>query len=259
MRGTLWRGCRQGHDHGIIPAHAGNTLSCLVTRISFRDHPRACGEHLVVGGEAVTSAGSSPRMRGTQIGIKIHRYSPVDHPRACGEHRSTLACVCALLGSSPRMRGTRKPGTSLWRSSGIIPAHAGNTPSTTNTKTPSRDHPRACGEHYEFSRSTLSIEGSSPRMRGTRMSTLATRYAVGIIPAHAGNTKLHFMSSLTAWDHPRACGEHAKKLARYQGIRLRISVFSFSFTLSTSSPFDICWHYSNHAEEYQRMMLPSFL
>ena len=96
-------------------------------------------------------------------------------------------------------------------------------------------------------------------MRGTPDLFFQIVQRPGIIPAHAGNTLCSDVGGTRGGDHPRACGEHAKKLARYQGIRLRISVFSFSFTLSTSSPFDICWHYSNHAEEYQRMMLPSFL
>ena len=30
---------------GIIPAHAGNTVGCTVHNSTFRDHPRACGEH----------------------------------------------------------------------------------------------------------------------------------------------------------------------------------------------------------------------
>ena len=50
--------------------------------------------------------------------------------------------------------------------------------------------------------------GSSPHMRGTHMSTLATRYAVGIIPAYAGNTLPTDMGYDLAVDHPRICGEH---------------------------------------------------
>ena len=142
---------------------------------------------------------------------------------------------------------------------GIIPAHAGNTPYPRPPVIRSRDHPRACGEHRNERSSVLPFQGSSPRMRGTLSTTLKVVETGGIIPAHAGNTQRRQRRPGQRRDHPRACGEHAKKLARYQGIRLRISVFSFSFTLSTSSPFDICWHYSNHAEEYQRMMLPSFL
>ena len=198
MRGTRSiRNSRTIHP-GIIPAHAGNTGALRRSVSHGRDHPRACGEHLI----------------------------------------------------------------SLWRvrhGGGIIPAHAGNTPYPRPPVIRSRDHPRACGEHVRRPPPGCTPPGSSPRMRGTRRPLILSFSRTGIIPAHAGNTRRSIRLRPGHGDHPRACGEHAKKLARYQGIRLRISVFSFSFTLSTSSPFDICWHYSNHAEEYQRMMLPSFL
>ena len=163
------------------------------------------------------------------------------------------------MGSSPRMRGTRCVPSLRRLACGIIPAHAGNTQAASGQAADHGDHPRACGEHVPLARTPKTMTGSSPRMRGTLIECDSGAGILGIIPAHAGNTILWPLSPIPIGDHPRACGEHAKKLARYQGIRLRISVFSFSFTLSTSSPFDICWHYSNHAEEYQRMMLPSFL
>ena len=45
MRGAL-RHCKSGHlGAGIIPAHAGSTPCAHSACTSFRDHPRACGEH----------------------------------------------------------------------------------------------------------------------------------------------------------------------------------------------------------------------
>ena len=65
MRGT--RAGRMGYatGHGIIPAHAGNTVQHEVRSIAFGDHPRACGEHAAAKSAADPSGGSSPRMRGT--------------------------------------------------------------------------------------------------------------------------------------------------------------------------------------------------
>ena len=45
MRGTRRAARRRLLDHGIIPAHAGNTPPALHYRAVHRDHPRACGEH----------------------------------------------------------------------------------------------------------------------------------------------------------------------------------------------------------------------
>ena len=65
MRGTLCREWRVAFEPGIIPAYAGNTVQCLVFFTHVRDHPRVCGEHRAEITKLRTSAGSSPRMRGT--------------------------------------------------------------------------------------------------------------------------------------------------------------------------------------------------
>ena len=106
LRGTH-RGRYTGRKRqGIIPALAGNTRRGTGTSPCSRDHPRACGEHLPLRRYALTSWGSSPRLRGTHDspgvdgrtgGIipalagntsRVHSVpSGVrDHPRACGEH-----------------------------------------------------------------------------------------------------------------------------------------------------------------------------
>ncbi len=56
---------RSGGDTGIIPAHAGNTIKHLRRNHNLRDHPRACGEHIVDSRYRSGLPGSSPRMRGT--------------------------------------------------------------------------------------------------------------------------------------------------------------------------------------------------
>ena len=156
----------------------------------------------------VSTAGSSPRMRGTRPThanrdchpgiIPAHagntRPSPRpsapsgDHPRACGEH--------VRADGDGRAIG--------W----IIPAHAGNTSSARNSDRRTGDHPRACGEHHRLTIFPHRTLGSSPRMRGTRCLRMSLRSIRGIIPAHAGNT--HGIGGLRPYrrDHPRACGEH---------------------------------------------------
>ena len=58
-----------------------------------------------------------------------------------------------------------------------------------------------------FSRSSSC--GSSPRMRGTRLSHEWSYTHPGIIPADAGNTRRLSRVLSKARDHPRGCGEHA--------------------------------------------------
>ena len=194
-----------------------------------RDHPRACGEHLISSLYLAKYGGSSPRMRGTRgclcgegwsVGIipahagntpcpRARSPQTRDHPRACGEHPWLYKASPSGPGSSPRMRGTRGCIQIASRRLGIIPAHAGNTTMTTTQAAQHEDHPRACGEHGGVCCMCNVRTGSSPRMRGTQLAHLFSLVLVGIIPAHAGNTTSIGMTSHYTQDHPRACGEHA--------------------------------------------------
>ena len=81
-----------------------------------------------------------------------------------------------------------------------------------------RDHPRVCGEHFPQTRIDDFKQGSSPRMRGTRLYWPWRFGASGIIPAYAGNTFLPAPSSALAWDHPRVCGEHPSDFVGADGV-----------------------------------------
>ena len=49
---------------GITPAHAGKRTTCVRRSQFSRDHPRVCGEKLIVAVRLLSVAGSPPRMRG---------------------------------------------------------------------------------------------------------------------------------------------------------------------------------------------------
>ena len=187
MRGTLKITRMLRNIIGIIPAHAGNTVVRVLVSAAARDHPRACGEHMLNIALSRFKWGSSPRMRGTLRGNEHHDHMdgiiPAhagntkdnggvtaenrDHPRACGEHYVPVIAAYNLMGSSPRMRGTRVCAFLMrawWR---IIPAHAGNTAAVNAANSDARDHPRACGEHRYRVIWCHRRSGSSPRMRGT--------------------------------------------------------------------------------------------
>ena len=66
MRGTQTTKHRRTHHTRIIPAYAGNTVDEDLRGFGAGDHPRVCGEHLVFAAVALSTVGSSPRMRGTR-------------------------------------------------------------------------------------------------------------------------------------------------------------------------------------------------
>ena len=51
---------------GLIPAHAGKTVSVISVTTPIGAHPRACGENAQQAFQVETDLGSSPRMRGKQ-------------------------------------------------------------------------------------------------------------------------------------------------------------------------------------------------
>ena len=69
-------------------------------------------------------------------------------------------------------------------------------------------HPRACGEHSSGPISGVSANGSSPRLRGTRLEHAVCANFVRFIPAPAGNTTAAAEPCPALPVHPRACGEH---------------------------------------------------
>ena len=149
MRGTRVRKFGVDCGNGIIPAYAGNTESDRYPFARSGDHPRVCGEHLLVVCVFANCWGSSPRMRGTPgiVGGSVGRAGIIpayagntralptagasdwDHPRVCGEHISQSPFIRSFRGSSPRMRGTPIDRRSHCWNGG--------------------DHPRVCGEHAE--------------------------------------------------------------------------------------------------------------
>ena len=167
MRGSQARIPVHAPCEGIIPAHAGLTAPVVFPLRLFRDHPRACGAHILFFGVQCLVEESSPRMRGSPTyrleSISCHGIIPAhagltpksnpgrrrsrDHPRACGAHCEDGRAHDLFQGSSPRMRGSPPVMMPLAVSQGIIPAHAGLTSSRQGSLPQSRDHPRACGAH----------------------------------------------------------------------------------------------------------------
>ena len=208
MRGSLHEARRNRLTSGIIPAYAGLTRPLVGAPNGRRDHPRACGAHSSFPSRQSDCQGSSPRMRGSLLlraaldeeagiipahagltcGAALLPLPRGDHPRACGAHIDNRVKLILLKGSSPRMRGSLLFILQISSKQGIIPAHAGLTNRWREELLRAGDHPRACGAHCPFYLFLASLQGSSPRMRGSRNWDYYRIADFGIIPAHAGLT-----------------------------------------------------------------------
>ena len=211
MRGTLFLCFPSEQACRIIPAHAGNSVSRSIWTVYSADHPRACGGTQEMAKRILDVTRIIPAHAGNSHDDPLSVSHVPDHPRACGELDRLGYQLAEEFGSSPRMRGT--PGTQTRSASlcRIIPAHAGNSSFSSQRSLLHSDHPRACGELVASRENWYRLFGSSPRMRGTRLSGEHPLLSSRIIPAHAGNSCQPPTAALPRADHPRACGE----LSRY--------------------------------------------
>ena len=193
-----------------------------------------CGEQFKFSCNTVKNTGIIPACAGNSQRLLFFHNADRDHPRVCGEQKFENYDEFIKKGSSPRVRGTVIAGGVIIAAGGIIPACAGNSCLVNVYVCPRWDHPRVCGEQPI----ALNDKGSSPRVRGTVSRSSARMCHKGIIPACAGNSKLHLVNDkicpstmlsifnylriipacagnrrseqilmLLWWDHPRVCGE----------------------------------------------------
>ena len=94
------------------------------------------------------------------------------------------------------------------RSPGLIPAHAGKTPSVAARRGTARAHPRSRGENDDLMTKIWPEEGSSPLTRGKLRLCCNEAVRVGLIPAHAGKTSSAENSRCCSPAHPRSRGEN---------------------------------------------------
>ena len=125
MRGKVGISYSLSAVNGITPAYAGKSLNGAAMWNVCTDHPRLCGEKVLVYLVLICHLGSPPPMRGKAHGSVCHlrhyRITPAyagkrggwqpkiagiqDHPRLCGEKFCDADCQDANLGSPPPMRG----------------------------------------------------------------------------------------------------------------------------------------------------------
>ena len=111
------------------------------------------------------------------------------------------------------MRGALSQAGPCGQRRRIIPAYAGSTPWKRMVPCHCHNHPRVCGEHTILLDDQGKGWGSSPRMRGARVTRVTRNGRIGIIPAYAGSTSYPIGTEPHTGDHPRVCGEHGYGLA----------------------------------------------
>ena len=151
-----------------IPAYAGKTFVTGKDAFFMAEHPRVCGENLIIESHKLSPSGTSPRMRGKPLLDDYSRVTPVEHPRVCGENFIQAFLKSDISGPSPRQRGKRKPQRISSSVDRNIPAYAGKTSPKPAANSPDTEHPRVCGENFIAKISFISLAGTSPRMRGKR-------------------------------------------------------------------------------------------
>ena len=186
MRGKVIRGLVTRITSGITPAYAGKSVGHKLPHVWGQDHPRVCGEKMLMSKRSAPFSGSPPRMRGKGFLAFSHlwhnRITPAyagkrmsdgssavplwDHPRVCGEKPAASGRTASSSGSPPRMRGKAARRRRSRRGC--------------------RDHPRVCGEKERMIARALAWLGSPPRMRGKVLVEVSGVLGIGITPAYAG-------------------------------------------------------------------------
>ena len=139
------------------------------------------------------------------------------HPRSRGENRSMRKTVRVSPGSSPLTRGKRGVRGACDPSTRLIPAHAGKTSFRSVTATPTAAHPRSRGENTGWPVGDFTRPGSSPLTRGKHGAVTVRLNLTGLIPAHAGKTRLATKRDRSSTAHPRSRGENAARGTREAG------------------------------------------
>ena len=229
----LTRGKRSGVSRsrlmrGLIPAHAGKTMTFKMQCGRVTAHPRSRGENEARGEAWLPSQGSSPLTRGKPLRcvpsgdgtglIPAHagKTSSIPrptltlgaHPRSRGENILVALCTFTRTGSSPLTRGKQQRSIRPWACSRLIPAHAGKTSRSPSTRDGPSAHPRSRGENLDKGASGLMASGSSPLTRGKPTVFNGDVWNRRLIPAHAGKTRTRTLTTPPRTAHPRSRGEN---------------------------------------------------
>ena len=157
-----------------------------------------------VGGLIPAHAGKTGRPGGGELHLRAH-------PRSRGENGLRQGGQDHVPGSSPLTRGILPELAFRFDDAGLIPAHAGKTPSSRLTARSASAHPRSRGENGSALFSNVPEPGSSPLTRGKRVLGHESPQTTRLIPAHAGKTEDVEAIPERLRAHPRSRGENGPR------------------------------------------------
>ena len=170
--------------------------------------PLTRGKHLDIAAQRA-SDGLIPAHAGKTSSPALPTSRPRAHPRSRGENSNVRKGLNALAGSSPLTRGKLWTSASATCLKGLIPAHAGKTRSRASSVSRTWAHPRSRGENDRDDINGATASGSSPLTRGKPFATDDAGSPLGLIPAHAGKTRLAAAPRGQRRAHPRSRGENS--------------------------------------------------
>ena len=210
VRGKRPRRRHAQRRRGLTPACAGKTSPPGPRSGRSAAHPRVCGENPTPSSSPPPTPWLTPACAGkTPDGAPPPPSSA--HPRVCGENFSFNVQCVGEHGSPPRVRGKRELSGTRWIYSGLTPACAGKTGSTSSRSAPTcgpRAHPRVCGENSSIRLLISSSSGSPPRVRGKPANSCSEKRPCRLTPACAGKTPSGPGRTRGPRAHPRVCGEN---------------------------------------------------
>ena len=209
-RGKLTSASTASSPARLIPAHAGKTGTPIAVNDRLPAHPRSRGENPACHGAVDSRPGSSPLTRGKlALGAAVaggcglipahagktaadprHAHRRQAHPRSRGENTAKPTEAGWAGGSSPLTRGKLDALPVSETDERLIPAHAGKTRGNRQSARPDQAHPRSRGENVVSNGGDQDNIGSSPLTRGKQSIAADPFNMAGLIPAHAGKTKL---------------------------------------------------------------------
>ena len=210
-RGKQVEARAQTRDNGLIPAHAGKTISEAFEKgIGEGSSPLTRGKRAVCAAVRL-GRGLIPAHAGKTLSATSSQCVDWAHPRSRGENAWKAVLQGIADGSSPLTRGKRAVVSAAPTSGGLIPAHAGKTEDFYSESERRRAHPRSRGENARAWNVPDTSCGSSPLTRGKQGCNKTCNKTRGLIPAHAGKTHPPRDYPQRARAHPRSRGENPRQ------------------------------------------------